>query len=223
MPLGKFIVASVRQAHSANPNVIEETIRLAFQKRGTVACSRALDGFAGSFVHGYHIHSVDDDAWHAVASGTVGDIDDCLMVGLRCVFAIAVVLTDENDWQFVQSCHIGRFVDRALIACTVAKKGDGDVPGFLELVRECGAHSDRWSSTDDAICTQHADLHVGDVHAATFALAVTVDPSKYLREHPVKLSAFGDQMTVTAMRARDLISVRQVNHNPRRDRFLANI
>ena len=203
--------------------MIEETICLAFQKRGPFACTGALDGFAGSFVDGYRIHSVNDDAGHAVAAGTIGDIDDRLMVGLRRVFPIAVVLTDENDWQFVQSCHIGRFADRALIACTVAKKRDGDVPGFLELVRECSAYSDRWSGTDDAICTQHADLHVGDVHAATFALAVTVDPSKYLREHPVKLSAFGDQMTVTAMRARDLISVRQVNHNPRRNSFLANI
>ena len=114
-------------------------------------------------------------------------------------------------------------MDRALVACTVAEKRDGDVLGFLKLVRERGTHGDGGSSTDDAICTKHADLHVGDVHAATFALAVPVDTSKYLREHLVEFSSFGDQMTVTAMRARDLISVGQVNHNARRDRFLANI
>ena len=135
------------------------------------------------------------------------------MIRLRREFAVAVVLADEEDRQLVQRGHVRRFVERAFVGRAVAEERNGDVLRLLEFLRERRADRDRRAAADDAVRAEHAEFHVADVHAAAFALAVAGRAAEQLGEHPIELAAFCDQVAVAAVRAGDLVVVRQMHHH----------
>ncbi len=97
---------------------------------------------------------------------------------------------------------------------------------FLVLRNFCGerrADRDRRTAADDAVRAEHAELHVGDVHAAALAFAVAGRAAEQLGEHAVELAALGDEVTVAAVRAGDLVVARQVHHHAGGDRLLPDI
>ena len=223
LPVDHFVVGAVGEAHAADADVVVEAVGLALEQRRARPFARSFDRFAGRLVHGHRVHAVDDDAGHAVTGRAVGDVDDRLVVGLRRVFAVAVVLADQDRRQLVERGHVRRFVEGAFVDRAVAEERNGDVFGLPELLRERGADRDRRTAADDAVCAEHAELHVADVHAAAFAFAVAGGAAVELREHAVELAAFGDQVAVAAMRAGDLIVVRQMHHHAGGDRFLTDV
>ena len=94
---------------------------------------------------------------------------------------------------------------------------------FLNFCVNAAPIGDRRTAADDAVRAEHAELHVADVHAAAFAFAVAGGAAEQFGEHAIELAAFRDEVTVTAVRAGDLVVVGQVHHHAGGDRFLTYI
>jgi hypothetical protein len=203
--------------------VVVEAVGLALEQRGALAAARALDRRTGSLVDRYGVHPVDDHAGHAVPRGTVGDVDDRLVVRLRRVLAVAVVLAHEYDRQLVQPRHVRSLVEGAFVACAVAEERARHVRGLAELAGKGSADRDRRATAHDAVGAEHAEVHVRDVHAAALALAVAGRLAEQFGEHAVEGAALGDQMAVAAVRAGDPVLVRQMHHDAGCDGFLAHV
>ena len=145
------------------------------------------------------------------------------MLGLGRVLAVAVVLAHEDHRQLVESRHVRRLVEGALVARAVAEERHCHPVGLAVLGRKRRPDCDRRTGADDAVGAEHAKVHVGDVHAAALAPAVARGASEQLGEHAVELAALGDQMAVAPVRAGDPVLVGQVHHDSGRHGFLADI
>ena len=80
------------------------------------------------------------------------------------MFGIMVILEHEYARGVGDDSKVHCFECRALVAGTVARKGDRDLSLAVDLGRQRGADRDRCAGTDDAIGTEHAFIDVGDVH-----------------------------------------------------------
>ena len=139
------------------------------------------------------------------------------------VLAVAVVLAHEQRRQLVERRHVGGLVERALVAGAVAEEGDGDAVGLAVLGRERRAHRDGRPCADDAVGAEHAEVHVGDVHAAALAPAVARGAPEQFGVHAIERAALGDQMAMAPVGAGDPVLVRQVHHHPGRHGFLTHV
>ena len=97
---------------------------------------------------------------------------DGLVPVLACEFAETVVFADEDDGEPVERRDVRCFVECAFVARAIAEEAAGDILRLAVLVREGCADRDRRPAADNSIGAEHAQVEVGDVHAAALALAV---------------------------------------------------
>src|SRR6185437_4452757 len=105
----------------------------------------------------------------------------------------------------------------------IAKEADGHAIESLRLAGERGAGGDACAAADDGVGAQIAGRLVGDVHAATLAVAVACLLAQQFSEHQVNLGALGDAVAVAAMRAGDVVILPQRSADADGDRFLSAI
>ena len=113
-------------------------------------------------------------------------------------------------------------MERALVRGAVAEEAGRYFATPTDLSRQSRAGGDRQAGADDAVGTQDADAEVGDVHRPAFAFAVAGLLAENLSHHRLKLAALGDQVSVTAVRAGDVVSVGERCAHTCRRGFLTN-
>ena len=91
------------------------------------------------------------------------------------------------------------------------------------LGRERRAGGDARAAADDRVRAEVAGVGIGDVHRAALAFAVAGFLAEELREHPVGRRAFGEAMSVPAVRARDEVVLAKRFADAAGDRFLTYI
>ena len=91
------------------------------------------------------------------------------------------------------------------------------------IVGKCRPDRDRRSGSDDAVGAEHAERGVADVHRATLALAIAGGLAHQFGHHLVEVTAFGHQMTVSAVSRRDVVVVVQCSAHASSDGFLSHI
>ena len=82
----------------------------------------------------------------------------------HCKSGNPVVFADEHHRQPVQRRPVETFEKRAAIDRAVAEQAHGDGVRLQQLQALRRTDRDRDAAGDDAICTQHSDGEVGDVH-----------------------------------------------------------
>ena len=111
----------------------------------------------------------------------------------------------------------------AFVGRTIAKKGDRYLITAPVVGAKTGPHRHRDAAADNATGAQHANVKIGNVHGAAFALAIAGRLAKEFGHHAVKIAPFGDHMAMAAMGADDVIIVSQRGADPCPHRLLANV
>src|SRR4051794_33203230 len=97
----------------------------------------------------------------------------------------------------------------AFVRCTVAKKGHGNLISAPIKSAQCRPDRHRNPAADNAASAQHTDLKVGNVLRAALALAIACHLAEKLRHHLRDVAAFGDDVTMPAMRTDNIVIVTQ--------------
>ena len=111
-----------------------------------------------------------------------------------------VVLADEDDRQLVNRGKIQRLVKRSLIPGALAEETKDHRRLFFEAYSKSRADSNWNASADNPVCSEHAFGNIRNMHASTFAAAVSVRPTKDFRHHPSGIQAPRQRMPVTPVR-----------------------
>ena len=180
---------------------------LGLDEGGPPAGSRPLDGLGGHLAHGEHVVAINHHSGEAVGSGTIGQVLQLRVVGLRVRHAVVVVLADVDGGQFPDGGEVEGLVEGAPVGGAVAEEGDRDLllPPVFDGERRAGADVDR--RPHDPVGPQHPVGHVGDVHGAALAVAVAVDAPVELGEHALRVAAPGQQVAVAAVAGDDVVVV----------------
>ena len=104
---------------------------------------------------------------------------------------------------------------------TVAEETDRHLVGPAHLDRESDARRGGQAPADDAGGADDALAEIRDVHRAALALAVAVRPAVQLGKHVLHVTALGDHVVMTAVRAGDVVILAQSGTDAHRHRFLS--
>lgn len=88
------------------------------------------------------------------------------------------------------------FVERPSVRSAVAEERHQNGPFSFEPAGQRGTGTYGYAGTDDPVGSQHAQLHVGDVHRTALTFAVPGCPAEDLGHHQVEVAAAGDQVAV---------------------------
>src|ERR1044071_2516279 len=123
----------------------------------------------------------------------------------------------------VEAGEVQGLVPGALVRSAIAAEADCDGTVALVLRGEGGAHRDWRAAGNDAVRAEDAEVEVGDVHRAAFAVAVAGRPAVDLGEHLADVAALCDAVAVAAVGAGDAIGRIQVGANADRDCLLTGL
>ena len=115
------------------------------------------------------------------------------------------------------------FVEHAVVRGAVAEEAQDDLPSLLVFEPQSRACGDGDASADDTVCSQVVLLQVGDMHGAAPAPAIAGLLAKELGHHPAGVVPFGDGVTMTPVRADDVILRFRGRDTAHCDRFLAEV
>jgi hypothetical protein len=190
---------------------------------GATAFTGPLDRLTGGFVDGEEVEAVDDHTRHTEPGRAVSDVVRSHRPRARSGLRVPVVLHDEDRRQVPDRRQVQRFQRGALIARAVAEKRDTDPTGVLLLRGERGAADQRRATANDPVRAEHALGQVGDVHRAALAVTRTGFSAVNLGHHGFHVHAFGDAVTVAAVRARDRIPLVEMGADARGRGLLTGI
>src|SRR5712691_8114815 len=181
-------------------------VRSKQQERRSVARSGTLDRLARGFVHRSDVLPVGLARRDAESPGPLRQVPGGGLEVMR-VLVVKIVLADIDHRELPERGHVHHLVDEALAKCALTEKADRDLVGAALLRRERRAGGDAGAAADDRVGAEVALLLVGDVHRTAFAAAVARLLAEQLREHPIDAGAFGQAVTVSPVRARDVVVV----------------
>ena len=144
--------------------VAKEAVGFAFEQSWTLASTGAGNGFLGGFLDGENIVPVYSDTRHIIGGGAVGNVFNAAMVMGWSGFCIAVVLGDKDNRQFPDGGQVEALVERALLRGPIAKEANRDLISLVCLGRQTRTTSERRTTTNNAIGTQHALIQIGNMH-----------------------------------------------------------
>ena len=139
------------------------------------------------------------------------------------IFVVEVVLAHVDDRQFPQLRHVHRLVKHALTERAFAKETDRHPPVAEPLARKRRASRQRRAAADNRVRAEVARVLIGDVHRAAFAPAVAFFFAEQFAKHPVNRRAFGEAVSVSAMRAGDIVLTVQRFADANGNRFFADV
>ena len=206
----------------------EEALGVELDRRRPAARAHKGQHLAHGVVHREEIGAIGAPHLHAKGLRAAGDVfRGAHRIIHSGVLGIMVVLEHEDAGSLRHHGHVHRLESGALIAGTVAGKGDGDLEAIRALAidpgRERRAHRDGGTRADNAIGTQHPLVDIGNVHRAALALAQTFAAAPDFGHHAVQLAALGQAMAMAAMGGDDLVLDIEVLAHAHGHRFLPAI
>src|SRR5579859_924001 len=217
-----FFFGAVVPAVDVADVVPVEPIGVAVQERRAVARACARDRFARRAVHLPGVLSIHVDHWDAECRRSRADLTGDGLARRR-VLVVQVVLADVDDGQPPERGHVHRLVQHSLAERTIAEEAHRDLVGSALLRRKRSSSRDAGRAGDDRVRAEIAALGVGDVHRTALAVAVARLLAEQLREHAVQLSALGDAVPMSAMRAGDVVVVVERGAHAHGHRLLADV
>ena len=194
--------------------VAEVTIGLTLHQARPLSGPGARNRLMRRFIHGSQVVPVYGHARHIIRCGAVGDILDAAMIMRRRGLGIAVVLGHKNDRQLPDCGQVEALVQGALFRRPVTKEADGHLVSPVGFCRQAGPTGQRRPSADDTVGPQHAFVHIGNMHGATFALANPRGLAEQLSHHAPHVHPFCNTVAMSAMGRGHIVSVREMGTNP---------
>ena len=121
------------------------------------------------------------------------------------VLVIEIVFADVDDRQLPQLGQVHHLVEHALSQRSFPKEAHRNPIGAEPFCGKRGSGGDTHASCHNGVRSEIAGGRVGDVHGSTLAAAIARFLAQQLGKHPVRRSPFGQTMSVTAVRARNVI------------------
>src|SRR5262249_42671112 len=153
------------------------------------------------------VHPVDDFPGNVVTFRTIDDLPERRRSLHRSAHGKQVVFTNENDRQLIESCEIQRFVESALINCSVTEETKRHTIFATVFDGKSQSHRQRNVSRDNGVTSVHVMLLVEEMHRAAQAARATRFLSKKLRHTSVGACAASKGVSVIAVRGDDVIVV----------------
>src|SRR5712691_633562 len=222
LPLRFLRFGAVVAAVDVADVVTVKAVGVQHQERGPVPTPGALDGKLGSVEHGADVLAVDLLRWdserlparYEVAGGRLGVVR---------VFVIEVVFAGVDHRQLPERRHVHHLVEDALPERALAEEADRDLVGATHLRGHRCARRDSRRPGDDRVRAEVPVLVVGDVHRAALAAAIASLLAEQLGEHAIGRGALREAVTVTAMRAGDVVVLAERHTDADGDGFLADV
>src|SRR6266446_6912637 len=180
-------------------------IGVAEQERRTVAATGAIHQALRDVVDGAHVLTVHAGGFQAKRSRSHQDVSGCGFRVMR-VFRVKIVLADVDHRKLEQLGEVHHFVQHSLTERAFSKKTYRYAAVTETPSRECRASCNPGAAAYDRVRSQVAGGRVCDVHGTAFALAVPGLLAQQFGEHLIRGSAFRQTMSMTAMRAGDVVS-----------------
>jgi hypothetical protein len=92
-----------------------------------------------------------------------------------------------------------------VIGGRITEKASGNLVCSAPFCGPSGTDRNRQSAPGNPIGAQYTEPHISNVHGAAFAFAIAALFAEKLGHHTFQVRPFGDNMTVTPMRAGDVI------------------
>ena len=105
----------------------------------------------------------------------------------------------------------------------LAEKADDDAILLQVFRRERRAGGERRAAADDGVGAEIAGVRIGDMHRSAFALAVAGFLPEQLGEHQIRRGALCETVTVTAVRAGNVVVPSQRVADAHGHRFFADV
>src|SRR5580704_17922190 len=121
------------------------------------------------------------------------------------VFRVQIVLTNVNDREFPERGEIHYFIDNSLAESSLTEEADGNLSRFEMLRGKRRSRGDAGAASNDRVGSEIAGFWIGNMHGAAFAFAVAGFFTEKFCEHAIWRSALCDAVSVSAMRAGDVI------------------
>ena len=121
------------------------------------------------------------------------------------VFVVEVVLADVDHGKRPELGKVHLFVQHALAQRSLPEEAGRHLPCAEVLRRKRGASGNPRSSADNRVRPEIPGGRIGDVHRSALSLAVAGFLAQQLGEHPGRVRALRKAVSVTTMRARDVV------------------
>ncbi len=151
-----------------------------FENDGPVSIATPFDRLVARGLHGTHIHAIDLLAGNIEGTPALGQVCGCRCASNGGAHPVVIVFDDIDHRQLPELGHIEAFVDLALIGGAVAQIGQRDVV--------------------------IAQIFVGDVHRAAFALRMASAPAGQLCHHALWIHTASQHVPVVAIAGDDLVT-----------------
>src|SRR5688572_18337939 len=237
--LGRYALAELLQAVERRPLPLHfvfravqlrVTLEVAVEARdgrlergGALASPRPLDQVARGLVYREEVRAIAFHGRHAEAAGAAGDVPRPHGIRGPRVLAVAVVLEDEDRGHLQDDGHVHGFEHRPLVRAAVAAKRHADPPVPAIPAGDGCTRGDRRSAADDRVRAQHPARRIGDVHRPALAVAQPVPAPVDLEHHAGHVAALGDAVTVSAMRAHEVVAIIEMRADADGDRLLPGV
>src|SRR5712692_6351694 len=222
LPLRFLLFGAVVAAVDVADVVSVEAVGVQHQERGPVPATGARDGAHGGVEHRADVLAVDllgrDSERLAPRYEVAGG-----RLGVVRVLVVEVVFAGVDHGQLPERCHVHHLVEDALPERALAEEADRDLVGAAHLRGHRSARRDSGRPADDRVRAEVSVLVVCNVHRAALAAAVARLLAEQLGEHAVGRGALRKAMTVTAMRAGDVVVLAECLADADGDGFLADV
>src|SRR5260370_956834 len=150
------------------------------------------------------------------------DVSSCGFRVMR-VFRIKIVLADVDHRKLEKLGEVHHFVQHALAERSFSEKTYRHASVTETPSRECRAGCNAGAAAYDRVRSQVAGGRVCNVHGTALALAVPGLLAQQFGEHLIWGSAFCQTMSMTAMRAGDVVGALERLTHAHSDRLLTNV
>ena len=198
-------------------------VGFAFDERGAFAVASTLHGLAGGGVHCQHVVAIHFDAGDAIRRAAGCHAGIARDTGEWNLGGELVVLAHEQHGQLPDARHVQAFVKRAVVRRAIAEESDTDIACLHDQGTIARASGLQDAGADDAAGAHHADLRRKQMHGATATARAAGLATKEFRHELARLHAFGERMSMAAVRAEDGVRFMQMRAHARGDGFLADI
>src|SRR5258706_1707013 len=197
-------------------------VGIALQECRAAARAGAIHQSGCDFIHGAYILSIDSGGFDS-ESGGAAENRACRGLLIVGVLVVLIVFADVDDGKLPQLRQVHHFVERTLAEGAFSEKADCDAIRAQSFGGESRARSDAYAAADDGIGSEVAGGGIGDMHRSTLPAAITRFFSQQLGEHAVGRRALGEAVSVTTVRAGDVVVDAQGFADSNRDSFFAAI
>src|SRR5205823_2222551 len=158
-----------------------------------------------------------------VAAGVLHHVRDRRHALERGAHAVAIVLTAEDDGEFVDGGHVEGFMEGADVDGRLAEVADADLVAVLVADREPDPRGEWDVPPDDPVPAQEPPPGVEQMHRATLALGAAGRLAEQLGHHGGGRHAPRQGLTMLTVRRDHVVVVPQGRERPDRDGLLPDV